>query len=115
MLKDENIGRKYRENGFQEEDLNDSNEENGVTIIIHETPGSVTLSIFMFTNFLFIIFFVGGLFYLTFQINSIKIKKMVNYLSCIERKGGLKDLHCIEQNAALFFFSTIESLLVFLF
>ena len=46
MLKDENIGRKYRENGFQEEDLNDSKEENGVTIIIHETPGSVILSIY---------------------------------------------------------------------
>ena len=27
---------------------------------------------------------------------------MVSYLSCIEGKGGLKDIHCSEQNAALF-------------
>ena len=30
------------------------------------------------------------------------IKKMVDYLSCIEEKGGLKDIHCIAQNTALF-------------
>ena len=30
------------------------------------------------------------------------IKKRVNYLSCIEGKGGLKDIHCSAQNEALF-------------
>ena len=30
------------------------------------------------------------------------IKKRVNYLSCIEGKGGLKDFHRIEQNSALY-------------
>ena len=30
------------------------------------------------------------------------IKKRVNYLSCIEGKGGLKEIHCIAQNVALF-------------
>ena len=30
------------------------------------------------------------------------IKKRVNYLSCIEGKGGLKDIGCSEQNDALF-------------
>ena len=29
------------------------------------------------------------------------IKKMDNYLSCIEGKGGLKDTHFIAQNTAL--------------
>ena len=27
---------------------------------------------------------------------------MVNYLRCIEGKGDMKDIHCIERNAALF-------------
>ena len=31
------------------------------------------------------------------------IKKSVNYLSCIEGKGVLKDINCIAQNAALFY------------
>ena len=30
------------------------------------------------------------------------IKKKVNYLSCIEGKGGLKAFQCIAQNAAQF-------------
>ena len=30
------------------------------------------------------------------------IKKSVNYLTCIEGNGGLGELHCIVQNAALF-------------
>ena len=30
------------------------------------------------------------------------IKKIINYLSCIEGKGGLKDNHCIAQNDVLF-------------
>ena len=30
------------------------------------------------------------------------IKKGVNYFSCIEGKGGLKDIHWSAQNAALF-------------
>ena len=30
-----------------------------------------------------------------------KIKKMVNYLTCIKGKVGLKDIHCIAQNVAL--------------
>ena len=29
-------------------------------------------------------------------------KNKVNYLSCIEGKGGGKDIHCNVQNAALF-------------
>ena len=29
------------------------------------------------------------------------IKKSVNYLSCIEGEGGLKDIHCIAQNVLL--------------
>ena len=29
-------------------------------------------------------------------------KKKDNYLSCIEGKGGGKDIHCVAQNAALF-------------
>ena len=29
------------------------------------------------------------------------IKKSVNYLSCIEGKGCLKDIHCIAQNVDL--------------
>ena len=31
-----------------------------------------------------------------------RIRKRYNYLSCIEGKGGLKDIHCIAQNAMLF-------------
>ena len=30
------------------------------------------------------------------------INKRVDYLSCIEVKGGLKDIHCIAQNAGFF-------------
>ena len=30
------------------------------------------------------------------------VKKRANYLSCVEGKGGLKDIHCTAQNAALF-------------
>ena len=30
------------------------------------------------------------------------IKKRVNHLSCIEGKGGLKDIYCIARNGALF-------------
>ena len=29
-----------------------------------------------------------------------KKRKRVNYLSCIEGKGDMKGIHCIEQNAA---------------
>ena len=29
------------------------------------------------------------------------IKERVNYLSCIEEKGGLKDINCSVQNAAM--------------
>ena len=30
------------------------------------------------------------------------IKKEVKYLRCLEGKGGLKEIHCIEQDAAPF-------------
>ena len=29
------------------------------------------------------------------------ISKRVNYLSCMQGNGGLKDIHCVAQNAAL--------------
>ena len=31
------------------------------------------------------------------------IKKSINYLSCIEGKGDLKDIHCTAQNAAFLY------------
>ena len=42
----------------------------------------------------FILFFMNG--------KDDWIKNRVNYLSWIEGKGGLKDIQCIAQNAALF-------------
>ena len=44
----------------------------------------------------------------------LRIKKRVDYLSCIEGKGGLKDIHCIAQNYVLFFLSIINYLLILL-
>jgi len=39
MAKEDDIGKKYHVNGFQDENEDDQKEEDGVTIIIHETPG----------------------------------------------------------------------------
>ena len=38
-------------------------------------------------------------------------KKRVDYLSCVEGKGGFKDIQCIAQNAALFVDLYLEYLL----